>query len=82
MRTDTDLIPFPWLQPEVRTTRYVGLGARIRRSPFLRDMRAAWRSTFWVRVIGAGLLLGLYVMATRHTYLDWTGFHAINGGLK
>jgi hypothetical protein len=67
---------------EVRTTRYVGLGARIRRSPFLRDVKAAWRSTFWVRVIVAGLLLGLYVFATRHVFLGWDGFHEISGGIR
>lgn len=47
-----------------------------------RPLRSSTDAIFWPAVIASGLLLGLYVVATRHTYLSWNGFHDINGGIR
>jgi hypothetical protein len=89
MATDTDVIAFPWQFLPPHTTRVLTPRARLRRfrnrvlaSSFANDVRAAYRATFWWRVIAAGLLLGFYVVATRHVFLDWSGFHPISGGIR
>lgn len=67
MRTDTAELPFPWFQPEIRTTRYVGLGARIRRSPFVQDLKRGYRRS--VTVLGAVAIAYGAILVLRGAYV-------------
>lgn len=87
VRTDTDEIGFPWrFQPPV-TRVYLTPRARLRRSRnrlmsslFVHDVKTAYAATFWWRCLVAALFVAGFLLATRHTFLDWSGAHSILTG--